>query len=283
MMVGAGRGFLFIGIVLFGFGEVRAATYYIHSDHLSSFSVLTDQTGSLVTDGVLYYPYGAILHSFRSEGQELMPYQYTGQEHDRNSNLFYYNARFYDPELAQFISPDPILSKSAIRLNRYRYTRNNPLVYVDPTGMTEIIFAAYLLGSFQEDQFIPIESNLILESRQGNLFKVNTDFRGEFFTHSQNINIDLNATGKCSGFPEDMGFNVKSRVPGFAFSAFSTRYIDEKDKVIVYLGFEQVDEKAQKPQPIAWNRRYTPREMETLKEIGIGYAEYKIVSVAGIK
>ncbi len=47
-----------------------------------------------------------------------------------------YNARYYSPTLGRFISPDTIVPEpgSSGGFNRYRYTRNNPLKYVDPSG-----------------------------------------------------------------------------------------------------------------------------------------------------
>ncbi len=46
------------------------------------------------------------------------------------SGLYYYGARYYDPWLGRFISPDTVLAG----LNRYAYCGNNPVRYVDPTG-----------------------------------------------------------------------------------------------------------------------------------------------------
>ncbi len=44
----------------------------------------------------------------------------------------------YDPVLARFISPDPIIPDlcDPQMLNRYAYARNNPLKYTDPNGHT---------------------------------------------------------------------------------------------------------------------------------------------------
>jgi RHS repeat-associated protein len=44
--------------------------------------------------------------------------------------LYYYNARYYDPDLGRFIQPDSKLDG----LNRYAYCHNNPVRYTDPTG-----------------------------------------------------------------------------------------------------------------------------------------------------
>jgi hypothetical protein len=44
---------------------------------------------------------------------------------------YYYGARYYDPELGRFTSPDPISDD----WTPYSYVRNNPIMNNDPTGM----------------------------------------------------------------------------------------------------------------------------------------------------
>ena len=48
----------------------------------------------------------------------------------------YYNARYYDPGLGTFISPDSLVpgAGQVINYNRFLYARGNPLKYTDPTG-----------------------------------------------------------------------------------------------------------------------------------------------------
>jgi hypothetical protein len=50
--------------------------------------------------------------------------------------LYDYGARFYSPLLGRFISPDSVVQNPSDpqTLNRYSYTRNNPLRYTDPSG-----------------------------------------------------------------------------------------------------------------------------------------------------
>ena len=63
-------------------------------------------------------------------------YTYTGKEKDSASELFYYEARFYDPRIAHFSQADEI-SPDAYdpqQLNRYSYARGNPIKFSDPTG-----------------------------------------------------------------------------------------------------------------------------------------------------
>jgi len=48
----------------------------------------------------------------------------------------YYNARYYDPAMGTFISPDTIVPSPnlAIDYNRCTYARANPLRLLDPSG-----------------------------------------------------------------------------------------------------------------------------------------------------
>ncbi len=53
--------------------------------------------------------------------------------------LLFYNARYYDPKLGRFLSPDSIApaKETPQTRNRYSYVLNNPLKLVDPTGHCE--------------------------------------------------------------------------------------------------------------------------------------------------
>jgi RHS repeat-associated protein len=55
-------------------------------------------------------------------------FSFTGKELDKD--LHYFNARYYDSNLGKFTSVDPVRNNHA-----YSYVRNNPMNYVDPTGM----------------------------------------------------------------------------------------------------------------------------------------------------
>ena len=60
---------------------------------------------------------------------------HTNQKAD-GTGLYYYNARYYDPSLGQFVSPDTIVPDASrvLAYNRYMYSVGNPLKYNDPTG-----------------------------------------------------------------------------------------------------------------------------------------------------
>ena len=112
--------------------KMSTDTYYYHQDHLGSSSVITNSSGVKVEE-IRYYPFG---ETFSDTSPSTTKHKYTSQELDIETGLYYYNARYYDPELGRFISadtivPDPTNPQS---LNRYSYVKNNPLKYTDPSG-----------------------------------------------------------------------------------------------------------------------------------------------------
>jgi RHS repeat-associated protein len=64
----------------------------------------------------------------------------TQKERDVETGLDYFLARYYSNVQGRFTSYDPLLesAKSAMpqSWNRYTYCLNNPLMYVDPDGLT---------------------------------------------------------------------------------------------------------------------------------------------------
>jgi RHS repeat-associated protein len=99
---------------------------YYTGDHLGSTQALTDASGNVV-EQIAY-------DSFGNGGSALTRYGYTGREHDPVTNLMYYRARFYDPQVGRFISEDPI-GFGGLDVNLYGYVHNNPLHFNDPSGL----------------------------------------------------------------------------------------------------------------------------------------------------
>jgi RHS repeat-associated protein len=63
-------------------------------------------------------------------------YLFTDQELDKESGLYNYDARLYDPVVGRFASADPMVQApfSSSSFNRYSYSWNKPIKYVDPSG-----------------------------------------------------------------------------------------------------------------------------------------------------
>ena len=92
---------------------------------------MTDLDGNKIAD-VDYTPYG----EQTTTGENIFNKKYTGQTEDHKTELIYYNARYYDPQIGRFITPDSIIPDMANSqsLNRYMYVLGNPINYSDPTG-----------------------------------------------------------------------------------------------------------------------------------------------------
>ncbi len=136
-------------------------TYWYHADHLGSTNWVTDHEG----EGYEHFQYTPYGESWISEqlGNTVftMTHRFTGQELDPETGLYAFPARNYDPRTGRWLSVDPAMEEylpiaptsdqarehnqnlpgmggvfTSVNLQIYHYGANNPLKYVDPTGMT---------------------------------------------------------------------------------------------------------------------------------------------------
>ncbi|MGC1119670.1 MAG: RHS repeat-associated core domain-containing protein [Candidatus Methanofastidiosia archaeon] len=109
--------------------EDESHMFYYHTDHLGSTRLVTDESADIVVS-TRFEPFG----ENTSPGEE--SYLFTGKEQDE-TGLYYYGARYYDPELGRFTTRDPLAGDKTNpqSLNLYGYCVNNPLKLTDPTGM----------------------------------------------------------------------------------------------------------------------------------------------------
>jgi len=96
-------------------------------------------------------------HKMSLTAQKWETYRFTSKEFDRETGLYYYGARYYEPKLSNWMSADPagfelinpmeqgdegLQAKEKYSViestNWYSYVSNNPVWYVDPTGMWEL-------------------------------------------------------------------------------------------------------------------------------------------------
>jgi len=108
-------------------GTGTSSFAYLHSDFLSSTKAITDGSGNKVSGSDMdYNPYGT-----KIAGSDTLPtdHLYTGQISDLNTDLYYYNQRYYFPKLGIFTVAD-----KAKGPNRYSYVNGNPIMRNDPTG-----------------------------------------------------------------------------------------------------------------------------------------------------
>jgi len=107
---------------------------YFHNDPLGSPSEQTNHLGDTLWPSPVYKPYGE-RESFPSIGNT-SSIGYTGKIDDADTGLTYMNARYYDPRIGRFLSPDPMtfIDGGPAFFSRYTYAHNNPYAYIDPTG-----------------------------------------------------------------------------------------------------------------------------------------------------
>jgi RHS repeat-associated protein len=120
---------------------------WLVQDHLGSTRMAVDRSGSLG---------GIRRHDFAPFGEELFAgvgirsasngysgdsvrQKFVGYERDSETGLDFAQARYHLSMAGRFTSPDPLfesaMSANPQTWNRYSYALNNPLYYVDPTGL----------------------------------------------------------------------------------------------------------------------------------------------------
>ncbi|MER8409668.1 Tox-REase-5 domain-containing protein, partial [Mesorhizobium sp. M1307] len=114
--------------------KVTGATKaFLHRDHLASVRMVTDAAGAIV-EQTNYASYGERLNTgFQTQKS------YIGERFDPETGLLYLNARYMDPLLGRFISPDdwdPTLP--GVGTNRYAYARNDPVNRSDANGHEDV-------------------------------------------------------------------------------------------------------------------------------------------------
>ena len=104
--------------------------FYLLADHLGSTNVVMQVGG--VVETKTYTAWG----KDRTGSISKTDRQYTGQINESELGLYFYNARYYDPDLGRFTSADTIVPQpgNPQDWDRYAYVRNNPVNYNDPSG-----------------------------------------------------------------------------------------------------------------------------------------------------
>ena len=112
-------------------------TFFFHHDHLGSVVLVTDVAGGIVQE-LSYRAFGAVAANSTTSPPE---FAFLGNEVDDETGLVYCQARYYDPRLGRFITPDLVLLlnpervlASPCNLNLYAYAGNNPVKLVDKEG-----------------------------------------------------------------------------------------------------------------------------------------------------
>ncbi|EMF43352.1 RHS repeat-associated core domain protein [Leptospira interrogans serovar Lora str. TE 1992] len=132
------------GVGMTGGGSVGGmpvtGMFFFHPNHLGSITMITDGAGNPASGPepgvsyVSYEPYGSIIRN-DSYGPDIFRYKFTSQIEDKETGLYYYKARYYEPTLGRFLQADSVVMPTNVNgMNRYMYVDGNPVSYRDPSG-----------------------------------------------------------------------------------------------------------------------------------------------------
>ena len=112
--------------------EAQPELVYYQLDHLGTPIAAHNAKGEAVWTSE-YEAWGRIRNKTVSDGLKVnIPFRFQGQYYDEESGLHYNRFRYYDPEIARFVSQDPIGFAGSD--NFYEYAPN-PIRWVDPYGL----------------------------------------------------------------------------------------------------------------------------------------------------
>jgi RHS repeat-associated protein len=104
-------------------------TSYYEADGLGSITSLSTTAGALAQT----YTIDSFGRLIASSGSLTNPFQYTGREFDTETSLYFYRARYFDPQIGRFFSEDPL--GYSVGPNFYAYVLNNSVNDIDPAGL----------------------------------------------------------------------------------------------------------------------------------------------------
>jgi RHS repeat-associated protein len=181
------------------------------------------------SDSLDYQPYGE-----RVAGDTSTTHKFTGKERDAESGLDDFGARYYGSPMGRFMSPDPLMGSAKVwdpqTWNRYSYARNNPLVFIDPTGMAEVTADACA----RDKNCVTVNVNVIYD-KNANGGAGLTDDQKAAFNKGQlqnakdqfgNADIHLNVTYSAGGMSTSDGKTMYSGLQAGALNIMVTDQVN---------------------------------------------------------
>lgn len=124
-------GFSLMAVYLVSGGSTTSAYTYTVDNVSVTGNFATKYTVNNIEFVGDYFPYGKVLREFVNGEKER--YLTTQHERDNETGLDYRGARYYDSDVARFLSLDPLASDYP-NLSDYNYVAGNPIMFIDPDG-----------------------------------------------------------------------------------------------------------------------------------------------------
>jgi RHS repeat-associated protein len=138
----------------------RSTIEFTFSNQLGHLLAVVESNGT-ASAGYTYSPFGELIRGVGSSAGDFRR-RFNGKEDDATTRLQYYGARYYDDEAFLWTQADPLYTvvpdkaaTSPRRGNRYTFSLNNPLRYVDTNGLdgSSDVRGSHFekMGSFEEE------------------------------------------------------------------------------------------------------------------------------------
>lgn len=121
---------------------------YIYSDHINTLRAIMDAaSNSVVWSWIDTDPFG-MAQPVENAGGAVFSYnvRFPGQLYDKETNLHYNYYRDYDPQIGRYVQSDPIGLEAGP--NTYAYVGGNPLMLIDPYGLSALGDVSAIAGAW---------------------------------------------------------------------------------------------------------------------------------------
>lgn len=177
-----------------------------------------------------YLPFGASV-----EG-EINDVGYTGHKFDKDIGLSYMQARYYDPVLGRFMSPDPV--GSADQFNLFAYVGNDPISNIDPSGMIKIslrldALVVVVAGGVSESSNSPAQTGLKSTATVDASVSAGVGYAKEIIAEDGSINgISNGNSGSASADVGKLGLNAGASIGVNFTGTASTDVVNKADEAL---------------------------------------------------
>lgn len=210
--------------------EFSGKAYVPLHDYRGNVCMLVDPESSEVVESYRFDAFGVEAVSSQFDAP-INPWRFSSKRVDAETGWSYFGARYYDPAIGRWTTPDPMWFVNGTNL--YCYVRNNPTMYIDPEGLFLDAIVGFLKSSFIA-VFGALKENANLSiDEQGNVrFNIQThpslDHQSNATSaqnglygsvHVMTVNGIFNSYGDSSGLCGQMSGFVAGCTSSFVYNA----------------------------------------------------------------